>query len=78
MNGSVDLQSALIERDGQLADLHAALARARTGRGELVLVAGEAGAGKTSLITDFVRRAAGSPLVLRGSCDPLSATFWQD
>jgi DNA-binding CsgD family transcriptional regulator/tetratricopeptide (TPR) repeat protein len=62
----------LVERDEALAELHAALARVRGGRGEVALVTGEAGAGKTSVIGELIRHAAGRPTVLRGACDPLS------
>ena len=65
--------AGLVERDGQLGELHAALARAGTGAGEVVLVGGEAGAGKTALVREFVRLAAGPPAVRWGGCDPLSA-----
>ncbi|MEY2553198.1 MAG: hypothetical protein QOC57_1058 [Ilumatobacteraceae bacterium] len=66
------VERLLVERDDALADLHAALARARAGRGGMALVTGEAGAGKTSVIREFLRQAAGSPVVLRGACDPLA------
>ena len=39
----------LLERDEQFATLFEALSDARIGRGRVVFVAGEAGAGKTSL-----------------------------
>jgi DNA-binding CsgD family transcriptional regulator/tetratricopeptide (TPR) repeat protein len=68
----VSSEGQLIERDDVLAELHRALAHARDGRGEIALVTGEAGAGKTSVIGEFLRQAAGAPLVLRGACDPLS------
>jgi DNA-binding CsgD family transcriptional regulator/tetratricopeptide (TPR) repeat protein len=63
----------LIERDDVLAGLHRSLASARDRRGGLALVTGEAGAGKTSVVREFIRRAAGRPVVLQGACDPLSA-----
>jgi DNA-binding CsgD family transcriptional regulator len=40
----------ILERDGELKRLRAALAEARQGRGRLVLVEGEAGIGKTALL----------------------------
>ena len=43
-------ESGLIERDAQLAELGRVLARRREGLGGLVLVTGEAGAGKTRLV----------------------------
>jgi DNA-binding CsgD family transcriptional regulator len=47
----------LIERDAQLADLGGWLARTNEGRGGLVLVTGEAGAGKTTLVRAAVERS---------------------
>jgi DNA-binding CsgD family transcriptional regulator/tetratricopeptide (TPR) repeat protein len=65
--------SALLERDDALGQLHVALAAARDGRGGLALVAGEAGAGKTSVVRELLAHAAGRPRLLLGACDPLSA-----
>ena len=61
----------LVERDHPLEVLHDRAARAGTeGRGSLVLVAGEAGIGKTVLLREFAARA---PVpVLWGLCDALS------
>ncbi len=73
MHTGVSDPHPLVERDAELGQLHAALARVRAGRGELALVTGEAGSGKTTLIREFVRQAAGRPDVLWGACDPLSA-----
>ena len=60
----------LVERAGLLVELRALLAQARGGSGRVVLLGGEAGVGKTSLIREFV---AGEPglRVLWGSCEPL-------
>ena len=38
----------------------------------MLLVAGEAGAGKTSLIRGFVESLTASTLVIQGACDPLA------
>lgn len=65
--------TAVLERDDAEFVLHQALAEARAGRGGLVLVAGEAGMGKTTLVRAFVDRAAGRPRVLQGACDPVAA-----
>jgi ATP/maltotriose-dependent transcriptional regulator MalT len=63
----------LLER-GRFADmLDDALAEAVAGRGRLVLVEGEAGIGKTSLLRSFRARAHGRATVLWGACDPLSS-----
>ena len=47
----------LLEREGELARLGAALSRARHGRGHVVLVQGPAGIGKTRLLTETSDRA---------------------
>src|SRR5262245_21826329 len=59
----------LVERDEHLASLREALARADEGRGSLVLVGGEAGAGKTTLVRRFSVDVDSAPLW--GGCDPL-------
>jgi DNA-binding CsgD family transcriptional regulator len=62
----------LLERDKQLA----LLARWHDGiaarGGCVVLVTGEAGIGKTALVSEFLRRRAAAVRVLWGTCDPLS------
>lgn len=60
-----------VARERELFQLDMALQRAFTGRGTIVFVTGEAGAGKTALVTEFVRRAqAKNPnlLLVQGSC----------
>jgi DNA-binding CsgD family transcriptional regulator len=61
----------LLERDTHLDRLRAALERARRGRGTVVLVSGEAGIGKSSLLTEFAGLAAGRARLFRGSCEDL-------
>jgi DNA-binding winged helix-turn-helix (wHTH) protein/tetratricopeptide (TPR) repeat protein len=51
--------SILVGRDDELAQLHDALARARTGQRHIVFVTGEPGIGKTSLVRAFVAQATG-------------------
>ena len=63
---------SLLERDDDLAVLHGAFSEVRAGRGRLVLVAGEAGVGKTSLVHAFCGSVRGSSRVLEGSCDALA------
>jgi DNA-binding CsgD family transcriptional regulator/tetratricopeptide (TPR) repeat protein len=58
---------SLLERDGQLADLARWRDEASGGRGSVVLVAGEAGAGKTTLVEAFAAQGH----LLRGWCQPL-------
>jgi DNA-binding CsgD family transcriptional regulator len=61
----------LLEREAPLQVLQAALQRARSGQGGCVVISGEAGHGKTSLL----RALAAAPSVplqwLYGACDPL-------
>ena len=58
----------LLEREHPLQVLEEHARSAVAGRGSLVLVAGEAGIGKTVLLRTF---AGGRPAVLWGMCDPL-------
>ena len=62
---------ALVARDPPLDGLRGALERARRGDGSIVLVSGEAGIGKISLVAEFAGRVAGRVRVLRGSCEDL-------
>src|SRR5262245_25113549 len=59
----------LLERDGCLRQLEAALADALEGHGRVALVSGEAGIGKTSLIERFIQAAPPHVRVLWGACD---------
>jgi predicted ATPase len=62
----------LIEREEALDRLAEAERAAQAGEGRLVLIAGEAGIGKTSVLDRFLRvRAAAAPAAW-GWCDPLS------
>jgi DNA-binding CsgD family transcriptional regulator len=62
----------LLERSGQLGALGGALAAvASGGQGRIVLVAGEAGIGKTALLRRFCAGVDGSARVLWAGCDPL-------
>ena len=63
---------ALLERDAELARMRATLDPAQGGSGAVVLVSGEAGIGKTSLVRAFVEEARGRARVLTGACDDLS------
>ena len=64
-------QPELLERDGALASLRGAHSEARAGSGQLVLVSGEAGIGKTSLVRAFAFELGRSTRVLEGRCDAL-------
>ncbi|MFN8445646.1 MAG: AAA family ATPase [Caldilineaceae bacterium] len=46
-----------VARQRELAQLHGFLANALQGRGQIVFVSGDAGAGKSALVKEFVRRA---------------------
>ncbi|MGN6755748.1 MAG: helix-turn-helix transcriptional regulator [Thermomicrobiales bacterium] len=66
---------ALAGREREQTTLRAALDRALTGHGSLVLISGEAGIGKTSLAEALCREAADrGALVLVGRCYDLSET----
>ncbi|HTE73638.1 MAG TPA: AAA family ATPase [Actinomycetes bacterium] len=60
----------LWEREGALVALEGELRRS-AGGGRVALVAGEAGIGKSSVVTEFTRRAATTARVLWGACDQL-------
>ena len=61
----------LADRDHELGEIIARADDARAGRGGIVLVSGESGAGKTSLVEAFVDRWVRDERVLWGACDPL-------
>ncbi|MEW1776316.1 AAA family ATPase [Streptomyces sp. NPDC086777] len=61
--------SPLIGRDDELGRLASVLERARNGSGQAVLVAGDAGVGKTRLLDEVAARAAGAgATVVTGHC----------
>jgi DNA-binding CsgD family transcriptional regulator len=62
----------LLERAAPLEMLDAAVRDAAAGRGSLLLVGGEAGIGKTSLVRALRERVAGDVAFLAGACEPLS------
>ncbi|GAA4696464.1 AAA family ATPase [Pseudonocardia yuanmonensis] len=61
----------LLEREQELAELEGALAAAAAGAGEVVLVHGEAGIGKTSVVRAFRRSVTGRARAYLGACDDL-------
>ena len=61
----------LLERDEALAAVGTALDDASGGSGRVVLVAGEAGIGKSSLLAAVPRVHGGDRRFLTGACDPL-------
>lgn len=62
----------LLERAEPLACLERFWTEAREEHGLLVLLAGEAGIGKTAVVREFVRKVGPSARLLWGSCDALS------
>jgi DNA-binding winged helix-turn-helix (wHTH) protein len=64
--------SALLDRGAELNELMAQLAHAGCGRGGLVLIGGEPGIGKTSLVSEFAKLAA------HGGGEVLWGRAWED
>jgi DNA-binding CsgD family transcriptional regulator len=60
----------LLEREAELAALDECIAAANLGEGRLVVISGEAGVGKTSLVRELSRRGHQTRM-LWGQCDPL-------
>ena len=59
----------LIDRVNELATLHALIDQAKSGRGQVVLLSGEAGVGKSRLVAETkVYAAAQDFLLLQGNC----------
>ena len=61
----------LADRDHELGEIIARADAARAGRGGLLIVSGESGAGKTSFVEAFVDKWVKDERVLWGACDPL-------
>ena len=62
-------RASFVGRSGELARLEEELAAAAAGRGSTILVTGEAGIGKTRLVSELAARAeTGEPTVLSGRC----------
>jgi DNA-binding CsgD family transcriptional regulator/tetratricopeptide (TPR) repeat protein len=64
--------TGLQERDRELQQLQGLLATASFGAGQVVLVEGEAGVGKTSLLRAFLASLPPDAAVWQGRCDPLA------
>ena len=70
--GPARLGNALLEREPQLAAFAELLSEVRAGSaGRLVLVGGEAGAGKTAMLERFCHDVGGSSRLMWGACAPL-------
>jgi len=63
----------LLEREAVLAELDELARAARRGAGRVVLLYGEAGVGKTAVLTRFAAGLEPDMRVLRGWCEPLAA-----
>jgi DNA-binding CsgD family transcriptional regulator len=63
--------TVLLERENSLDQLDAALRETSQGSGRIVLVYGEAGIGKTSLVDRFIELRRRGCRTLRGRCDSL-------
>lgn len=70
--GTDERRFELLERSELLGALGAGLEEAAAGRGRMILLGGEAGAGKTSLLREFCSQNA-SARVLWGACERLFA-----
>ena len=62
----------LLERDHELAVLTGAVEEATLGKGSVVLIQGEAGIGKSSLVAALRDRLGDGTRVLVGRCDDLA------
>jgi predicted ATPase len=67
----IDASASLEERDGELTSLTSWWAETVAGSGRLVLVGGDAGAGKTALVTSF-HRGLGAVRSCWGAAEPLA------
>ena len=71
VSGRAETAARLLEREEVLAALLGAHAEARAGGGRLLLVAGESGVGKTSVVRELIPGVSRTSRVLVGACDPL-------
>jgi predicted ATPase len=66
----------LIDRNHELEILHSLIDEAKSGRGQVVLLCGEAGIGKSRLVTEVKSHADSHDfLLLQGSCFPTDHTI---
>jgi predicted ATPase len=72
LDTGADAPGVLLERGAELSTLSECLeAVGRGGRGHVLLVGGEAGVGKTTLVRRFCEEQGRSARILWGACDPL-------
>ncbi len=76
--GIQGVRSPLVGREEPLVKLLKALEKTRTGSGQLALVIGEAGVGKSRLVEEFRRQALNGHRWLEGRCLELSSavSYW--
>lgn len=67
----IQVGAQLLEREQPIAELDELLTSAQAGEGRIGIVGGEAGIGKTSLMHEMRRRAAGRMDIAWGSCEAL-------
>ncbi len=65
------MRGSFIERDQVLSQMHHAMVQARDIDGQSLLISGEAGIGKTTLLDHFVQEQASDCRVLWGGCEDL-------
>jgi DNA-binding CsgD family transcriptional regulator len=70
-DGGGTIAADLLERDDELATLADVVARAANGHGQIAVISGEAGIGKTALVERFAERQARAVRVLWGACEAL-------
>ncbi len=66
--------SLLVGRDAELHTLNEAVASAAAGKGQALLISGEAGQGKSRLVHDFIRNLSADWIVLETACAPQRVT----
>ncbi|MFL6072087.1 MAG: helix-turn-helix transcriptional regulator [Mycobacteriales bacterium] len=71
--GASAVSPVLVGRAAEIAAVRAAYQRARSGQASTVLISGEAGIGKSRLVTAVAGSLPGDPLVLVGGCLELGA-----
>jgi DNA-binding CsgD family transcriptional regulator/tetratricopeptide (TPR) repeat protein len=72
MASVTDISPALLERAAELAALRGGLDDViENGAGRVLALGGEAGAGKTALVRQFLAESAGAARILGGACEPL-------